>query len=342
MHVVRLARIVRDDEVERRIHPIDRVTRFDPRRVGKVVLRQVGQDPANRVESIGLVARGKVRNPTPGRMRLRPTQELGVNRFMGHRLHHVWPGHEHIARMLDHDREVGHRRRVDGTASARSHHHRDLRHHPGGEHIAQKDLRVATERCDAFLDPRTAGIVQSNDRRTDLHGKVEDLADLFGVGLGKRTTEHREVLAEDEYEPAIDGAVASHHAIAEDMVFGETEFRRAMGHEGIELNERTWIEQQVEPLAGGQLAPRVLALDANRSPAEQGFGAHLVEAAKPFFIGRHRRFQPPPVLAQRRDPMIVVQSPPSNAVACAPARGAVAYFRARGIPCVVLGYPQIR
>ena len=47
------------------------------------------------------------------------------------------------------------------------------------------------------------------------------------------------------------------------------------------------VEQQVEPLARGQLAPRVLALDAHRSAALQRLRAHLLESRDPFCVRRH-------------------------------------------------------
>ena len=93
------------------------------------------------------------------------------------------------------------------------------------------------------------------------------------------------------------------------------EFGGTMHDEGIKLDERTRVQQQVEPFPGGQLALAVLAVDAGRSPAEQGFGAHLVEAAHALIVRRHRRSNLPTVLVQRRRPMIVVRQPLST-VSC--------------------------
>ena len=44
------------------------------------------------------------------------------------RLDHVGTGHEHVARVLHHDDEVGDRGRVHGAAGARPHDRGDLRH----------------------------------------------------------------------------------------------------------------------------------------------------------------------------------------------------------------------
>ena len=49
----------------------------------------------------------------------------------------------------------------------------------------------------------------------------------------------------------------------------EPELRRAMRDERVELDERARVEQQVEALARRQLAPGVLALDADGAAAQQ-------------------------------------------------------------------------
>ena len=142
-------------------------------------------------------------------------------------------------------------------------------HDTGRHDVAQEDLGVAAQRRDAFLDPRATGIVETDDRRADLHREVHDLADLLGVRLRQRSTEDREVLAEDEDEPSVDGSVAGDDAVAEDVLLAEAELGRAMGDEGVHLDEGPRIQQQVEPLTRGELAPGVLAFDADRAAALQ-------------------------------------------------------------------------
>ena len=66
----------------------------------------------------------------------------------------------------------------------------------------------------------------------------------------------------------------------------EPELGRPVGDERVELDERSGIEQEVEPLAGRQLAPRVLALDPDRAATEQRLGAHLLEAGEALLVGR--------------------------------------------------------
>ena len=111
-------------------------------------------------------------------------------------LMHVRAGHEHVARALDHDGEVGDRRRVHGAAGARPHDRGDLRHDAGRQRVAQEDVGVAAERQHAFLNARAARVVQADDRRAHLHRQIHDLDDLRGVGLGERSAEDGEVLRE--------------------------------------------------------------------------------------------------------------------------------------------------
>ena len=245
--------------------------------------------PTNGLERLRLVVRGEVRHAALRRVDERAAEGLRIDLLVGHGLHDVGTGHEHVARPLDHDREVGHRRRVHRAAGARTHDHRDLRHDARGHDVAQEDVGVAAERGDALLDPRAAGIVEADERCADLHREVHDLADLLGVRLGQRATEDREVLAEDEDEPPVHGPVAGDDAVAEEALIRDARILRAVGDEGIELHERPRIEEEVEALAGRQLAPRMLALDPHGPAAEERLGPHLSQAAQPFVVRGHGR-----------------------------------------------------
>ena len=211
-----------------------------------------------------------------------------AERFLRHvlvrdRLDDVGAGDEHVARLLHHDDEVGDRRRVDRAAGARAHDRGDLRHHAGGERVAQEDVGVAAERHHAFLDARAAGVVQADDRRADLHRQVHDLADLGGVGLGQRAAEHREVLREDVDDAAVDAAVAGDDAVAGDHLLVHAEVAAAMGDQLVDLLERAGIEQQLHALARGQLALLVLLRAA--APRRRPASARRSQVTKSFDRG---------------------------------------------------------
>ena len=90
-----------------------------------------------------LVRRREVGDAGLGRMRRRAPELLERHVLAGHGLHDVGPGDEHVRRLLDHEHEVGDRRRVHGPAGARPHHERDLRDDTRSLDVAPEDLRVA-------------------------------------------------------------------------------------------------------------------------------------------------------------------------------------------------------
>ena len=197
----------------------------------------------------------------------RPPELLVGDLLVGDRLHHLRAGHVHVGAVLHHEDEVGHGRRVDRAARARTHDERDLGDDPRGEHVALKDLGVSAERGDPFLDACAAGIVQADDRGAHLDRVVHDLADLLRVRLRQRAAEHREVLAEHEHEPAIDGAVAGDHPVAGHAPLGHAEIDAAVLDEHVPLLERAGVEQHLDPLSRGEPALRMLRLDAPRPAA---------------------------------------------------------------------------
>jgi hypothetical protein len=57
----------------------------------------------------------------------------------------------------------------------------------------------------------------------------------------------------------------------------------------VEFDERALVEQELEPLASGQLAARMLLLDTRRAATKQRFGSHLPQPVDPLLVGRHWR-----------------------------------------------------
>ena len=201
-------------------------------------------------------------------MHARAAQLLRRDRLVGDGLHHVGAGHEHVARVLDHEDEVGHGRRVDVAARARPHDHGDLRDHAGGQHVAQEHLAVAAERRHALLDARPAGIEQADDGGAVLQRHVLDLHDLLGVRIRQRAAEHREVLGEHVDDAAVDGAPARDHAVAGDLGLLHAEVVAAVLHVHVELLEGVLVHQEIDALARGELAAFVLGIDARLPAAE--------------------------------------------------------------------------
>ena len=206
--------------------------------------------------------------------------------LVGDGLDDVGAGHEHVARVLDHVDEVGHRRGIDRAAGAGPHDHGNLRYSARGLDIAPEHVRIAAERGDALLDAGPAGIVETDQRSAVLHSQIHDLADLLGMRFAQRAAKHGEILAEHIDHPAFDGAPAADHAIAGDDGLGHAEFGRTVSNEHIVFFEAAGIEQYFQPLAGSQLALAVLGVDALLPAAQTCLGAPVFERSNDFL---HRR-----------------------------------------------------
>jgi hypothetical protein len=191
-------------------------------------------------------------------VRHRAAQRLEVDLLAGHRLDDVGAGDEHVRGLLHHEDEVGDRRRVDRAARARAHDQADLGDHARAHDVPGEHVAVGAQRDDALLDPRSARVVDPDDRAADLGRQVHDLAHLLGHDLAERAAEDREVLAEDAHPAAVDRAVAGHHGVAPGPVALHAELDGPVAHEGVELLEGTGVEQLLDPLARGVLAAVVL------------------------------------------------------------------------------------
>ena len=84
------------------------------------------------------------------------------------------------------------------------------------------------------------------------------------MGLGHRAAVHSEVLAEDHDGAAVDGALPGHHAVARvgGLACGHSEVLAPVGDEAVMLSEGITVKEDVEALAGGELAAGVLLVDA--------------------------------------------------------------------------------
>ncbi len=88
--------------------------------------------------------------------------------------------------------------------------------------------------------------------------EIHDLLDLLGKDLTEGPAHDREILAEDEDLPTVDGPPSSDDTIGVRSL-GGVWIAGASQH--VEFVERTVVEQIVEPLPGQHLALVVLALD---------------------------------------------------------------------------------
>src|SRR5690606_18154749 len=110
----------------------------------------------------------------------------------------------------------------------------------------------------AFLNARAAGVENADDRRAVLHRHVLNFADFGRVRAGERAAEHGEVFGEHIDEAAVYRAPTGDDAVAGDFRLLHAEFVAAVFDEHVELFERAFIQQELNPLARRQLALGVL------------------------------------------------------------------------------------
>ena len=91
---------------------------------------------------------------------------------------------------------------------------------------------------------------------------------FFAWRFAERAAEDGEVLAEDVDDAAVDRAPAGDDAVAGDLGLLHAEVGRAMLDVHVEFLERTLVHQELDALAGGQLAALVLGLDAGLAAAQ--------------------------------------------------------------------------
>ena len=78
-------------------------------------------------------------------------------------------------------------------------------------------------------------------------------------------------------------AGAGHHAVAGDALLGHVEVVALVDHELVDLEERTRVEEELEPLAGGLLPGLVLAPTALLAATELGLSVAPTQLVEPVF-----------------------------------------------------------
>ena len=124
--------------------------------------------------------------------------------------------------------------------------------------------------------------------------------DLLGEDLAERAAEHGEVLAEDEHLAAVDRSPPGDHTVGERSGVLDPEAVRPVTGEHVELDEGAGVEQQIDPLARGELAPLVLALDRRRAPRVERLLPQGRELREPLLDRVRRRDRRRPLVAVER------------------------------------------
>ncbi len=173
----------------------------------------------------------------------RSTQLLESYIFACYSFDHIRSCDEHMAGLLDHEDEVGKGRGIDSPTSTRTHDGAYLGHYTGSQRVAQEDICVATQANHPFLDSRTTGVVDADNRRTVACGHVHDLAYLLRVDLAQTAAENGEILAEDVNQAPVDGAPTGDDAVTQDAPFTHIKIGLPVHNKCIDLAKRSLVEK---------------------------------------------------------------------------------------------------
>jgi len=104
------------------------------------------------------------------------------------------------------------------------------------------------------------------------------------VDAAEAAAENGEVLAENVDQATINRAPAGDDAIAQNLLLVHAEIRLAVDHQRVDLAERAFVEQQLDALAGGQLALGLARGQLVLAAAHVGL---LLELSEMFNFGVH-------------------------------------------------------
>ena len=151
IHIVGHVGVVGDNLVEAIFLAVDGVVAGNARGAFHVVLRQIGEQAADKGCKLFFRLGREVANAT-----LRGVNACAAEIFLRyvlarHGFHHLRTGEEHVAHAFEHHHEVGEGRRINRSAGARAADAGYLRHYAAGLDVALEDVAKTGEGVDAFL-----------------------------------------------------------------------------------------------------------------------------------------------------------------------------------------------
>ena len=207
-------------------------------------------------------------------------------------LDHGRAGHEQLAAVFHHQREMGNRRAHRAESRDRTHagaNHRHMAHqfHRRVESMQRGDIRIANQLDRLDTASAAAAVYEADQRQAHFQGvflAVTGLVADLGVG---RAAAHGEVVAADDHAPAIDFRRAKHEiGRRERLALARIVVLRAAG-DGADLVKTACVHQPVDAFAHRQAIIVVLALDALGSAHLPGDGFPLAQFVD-FLLPGHR------------------------------------------------------
>ena len=181
-------------------------------------------------------------------VRFRPAQFFAADVFSRDGLDDRRTRDVHDSRFRDHEDVVRERRAVDRSAGRRTEDDRDLRDDSARDGVPVEDFPVAVQAVDRFLDPRSAGVVDSYDRASRFERHVHDFADFLRVHFPERSAQNREVLAVHEDPPPVYRSAARDDSVSRVFLVPEAEGLAPVRDVFVDFHKAPRIQQPLYPL----------------------------------------------------------------------------------------------
>ena len=240
-HIIRLFRVRRNYLLD--IQHSGRLFRLNHFRTLLIIPRDEANQTFHLIETFLLAQGIKMSVTCSLRMNTCATKVFHRDILTQHGLDNVRSRDKHLRDVLNHKHEVRQRRRINGTTGTRAHDGTDLRNDSRSHGIAKENLCISCQRTDAFLNARTTGIVESDNRCSHLHRHVHHFANLLGVCLRKSPSEYGEVLCKNIDQPFADHSVTSHYPVTGEFLFFHTEVGTSVGHQFIKFDKRPLFQK---------------------------------------------------------------------------------------------------
>ena len=279
VHVVGLARGVGDDLHQLLRHAVDRVGGLA--RAAASARSSAGSRRGSALtvcDAFLVVLHLEVPHPRFAAVDLGAAELLHRDVLAGDGFGQVRAGERHRALAGDHRHEVGERRDVGGAGGAGAHHRRDHRDHARHfDLLAEEVAGAGEERAGRLLDAGAGRVEQPDERHPLGERHLAQAGDLELAGHPHRAGHHGEVVGGDAAGAAVDVAPAGDHAVGGGLDPVHRPLGEVRAAVDAHLDEGALVDQQVDPLAGGELAALVLLGDLLLAAAELRLLAPLVQ-----------------------------------------------------------------
>ncbi len=231
--------------------------------------REVGEVVLDDLDALLVVLHLEVADARFAAVDLGAAEVLHRDVLAGDRLGQVGAGERHRALADHHRHEVRERRDVGGARGAGPEHRGDHRDHARHHDLLLEEVaRAGEQRPRGLLDPRAGGVEQPDERHALRQRHLAEPSDLELAGHPHRAGHHGEVVGGDGAAAAVDVAPAGDHPIRRSLLPLHVPLREVRPAVDAELDEGARVAEQVDPLAGGELAALVLEGDLLLAAAE--------------------------------------------------------------------------